>query len=73
MGRKGEGDGEEKDAHSAQFGDSAIVAVICLFSAFNVGFADVSRRMTSWRLLGARVNIIGRDIFAMSSLRGWVQ
>lgn len=42
------------------------MVVICLFRALRVGFAEVSRRMTSWRFEGGSVNMrgIGVDIFA---------
>jgi hypothetical protein len=53
--------------HSAQFGDDAMVDVICLFSALSVGLEEVSRRMISWRLEGGRVKRIGMDMFAL----GW--
>lgn len=48
------------DVHSAQFGELAIVAVICLFNAFSVG-DEVSTMMTSCLLLGGRVKRIGMD------------
>lgn len=44
--------------HSAQFGDDAIVEVICLFSAFKLGFST-SSRINSCLLLGGSVNITG--------------
>jgi hypothetical protein len=51
--------------HSAQFGDDAIVDVICLFSVFRLGLEDVSRRMISWRAEGASEKRRGRDILVV--------
>jgi hypothetical protein len=59
MGRVGGG-----RVHSAQFGDEAIVDVICLFRDFSVGLEDVSRRIISWRL-PETVNSSGMDMFAV--------
>jgi hypothetical protein len=53
-----------KVLHSAQFGDDAIVAEICLFSVLSVGFEDVETRMSSWRFEGGSVKRIGIDMIA---------
>jgi hypothetical protein len=45
--------------NSAQLGESAMVLVICAFSALRVGFEDVSIRITSCRLEGGMVNRTG--------------
>lgn len=48
--------------HSAQFGDKAIVDVICLFSVLRESLEDVSRRIISWREEGGRVKRRGRGV-----------
>ena len=74
--RIGERRRERADVHSAQLGESFMVDVICLFSALRVGLLDVSRRMTSWRLEGGRVNMRGMgedDMVGASSVRMWLR
>lgn len=56
MGEDGGG-----DIHSAQFGLSEMVLVICLLRALRVGLELVSIRMTSWRLEGGKVKRTGMD------------
>jgi hypothetical protein len=57
---------EKKNVHSAQFGDEAMVEVICLFSALREGFDEGSSRISSWRFEGGRVKRRGRAIFSFA-------
>lgn len=72
LGREKEEKGEGIHGHSAQFGEVLIVDVICLLRDFRVGFAEVSRRMISWREEGARVKRRGRDIVDGGDAVGYV-
>jgi hypothetical protein len=62
--REREREREKKDVHSAQFGDEAMVEVICLFRALREGFDEGSSRISSWRFEGGRVKRRGRAIFS---------
>jgi hypothetical protein len=65
--REREREREKKDVHSAQFGDEAMVEVICLFRALREGFDEGSSRISSWRFEGGRVKRRGRAIFLLRS------